>query len=297
MKSNRTDFLSFSAEEFCRCIAIGDKISGEAAYYLIHNRMKGSLEALYCGNNGESVGELDDTLDDFFLYLHGGIDGRKPFATVRTVLCPEALFGWVESTYLNFLNNEKRKGRVRHTPYYNVSEGTSSNDASKATSSDDVSKAPSSLSYEQQIQTIATAIAYCDQTSLPENRFLVFRWLLSQLEPQRSMGNEVVAKSLHISHVAYRVQTHRLKTKLVNDVMYLVAGGTLSLDEEHQAMRDTLSDRFEHLYEELYRWYENSIENHPLRDELLALDRKNGHLHETPCEWPLLSFWKVLFSG
>ena len=53
----------------------GDANSAEAAYYLLRHRLSKRLAKVFDAYGFGLIDDYNDTIDDFFLYLHG-LDGR-----------------------------------------------------------------------------------------------------------------------------------------------------------------------------------------------------------------------------
>ena len=270
MQENIDGFGDLRPEEFADWLSAGDEQAFRAACHLIHIRLKGELRRLYENYDGASaaVGSFDDSLDGFLLWLHGGhAAGKKPFAAVGTLRDRTRFFSWIKACYKRYLLaaiSELRRAAQ--------TQAAAAADASSSVTGQ-----------EARIEAVVTAIAYALQTSDADSRLLLLRWLLSVLDPRRSLGNEAVARALDVSHVAYRVKTHRIKTALQACVASLMRGRRRpSLDEAHLMLRDQLSDGFGPLlYDVLYERYEEALAQHPARERLLALDRQNRRLHES----------------
>lgn len=221
--------------------------SAEAAYYLLKKRLLFVLKHLYEEYGFCLMEEFEDTIDDFFLYLHDGSDPDKeePFSMLEGVNNKKAFFSWVLSTYRIFLLNkskeENRKGIwLEHLRVV-------------------MGEDEKHLSEETMTHFLATAIAYADQVFVPRNRFIFYRMILSFLDHSMAIPQEDMARALEMHPVTYRVCTKRQKDRFLGFILLQETGKLLELDRDHCAMRDTIVSRSEHLYEVLIEYYDQAL--------------------------------------
>lgn len=94
----------------------------------------------------------------------------------------------------------------------------------------------------------------------PRDSFIFLRTLLTLLNKQQALSNEVVAKALGMTDIAYRVTVHRIKGSLMRYRSHLLQGKTLPLDDLHREMFLHIYDDFTHLYPTLFHYYEHIID-------------------------------------
>jgi hypothetical protein len=206
--------------------------------------------------------DFDDIVEDFFLYLREGKDGknRLPYQSLQRIKNKDSFETWLLNTFRNYLNNRAQaEERISFTH-------TSDNVA------DDTKD--SALTDEQKITVSAQLIAYAHQYFYPRGRFIFLRSLLTMLNKQQALPDKEMAAALQMTHLAYRVMQHRLKHHLTWFRHRLLNGEELGLDTEHQMMARQISDDFTHLYPTLLMYYNQTIGNlkcadaiHQLRQE------------------------------
>lgn len=256
------------------CIVNGGEGASEALYYLIKKRLSNVLNHLY-RLHGEGIqDEFDDTIDDFFLYLHDGTGAvlTKPFAILETVKEKKAFFSWLISAYRYFLLNKQRI--ESRTPLVK-----STFDADK------LSDERSSEEYSTTI--LANAIAYADQQMRSRNRFIFYRLMLSFLDHSSSIPQEAMAKALGMHPVTYRVCSKRQKDRFLRYIVDQEAGADLELDEQHCLMRDRIVHCFDQLYELLLEQYDLTLGELPRTKEVLSLRQQYSEGHDSMMHEPL----------
>ena len=255
-----TIFEKCSASAYYDFITSQINQDAEAAYYLLTQRLSSSLRREYELHGFGLSDDFDDTIDDFFLYLYEGDRNEllKPFAMLGSIQQKGAFFGWVVSTYRNFLLKRAREEekRKRLFPYPLLAESHSD-----------------LLSEEAMVTYLATAIAYADQQFTLRNRFVFYRLLLTFLDHDMAIPQEAMAKVLGMHPVTYRVSTKRQKERFLKLINEQEAGRTLPLDERHETMRDKIVKGFTHLYDVLLQFYDVTLNELPLADEIKALRR------------------------
>lgn len=256
---NYTLYKTYSASAFYDAISNKVAHDDEAAYYLLTQRLSGPLRSVYDYHGFGLTDSYDDTIEDFYLYLYEGGSGcgRKPFAMLESIQRKDAFFGWILCTYRNFLlkraREEEKRRSVTSVP---LMESGSNSDP---------------LGEETMRAFLATAIAYADQQFSLRNRFVFYRMLLTVLDHNMALPQEVVAKVLEMNPVTYRVSTKRQKDRFMRFINEQESGKTLDLDDRHCEMRDQILKGFERLYEVLLRYYDRTVQDLPAVEEIEAL--------------------------
>jgi hypothetical protein len=250
--------------------------SAEALYYLLTQRLSRVLQHQY-RMHGEGIQDaFDDTIDDFFLFLHDGIGptASEPFALLQHVREKKAFFSWLISTYRIFLLNKRRN--VTGSPVVKrvgAMEGVADEGEGE----------------ESMTNLLVTAIAYADQELSPRNRFLLYRMLLSLVDAPSAIPQEAMAAALGMHPVTYRVTVKRQKDRLLASIEALERGETLSLDAPHAVLRDRMAHQFDQLRELLLSGYEQALDALPQGDRVVSLRERysvgrEGMMHEErPC--------------
>lgn len=241
-------------------LTLGDASAAEAAYYLLRHRLSKRLAKVFDAYGFGLIDDYNDTIDDFFLYLHG-LDAdllQKPFSILSGIRDRNAFFAWVISTYRIFLLKkakaaEQEKAAASH-PFL-----TSTNIENQE------------LTDEQMTRFIANAIAFADQQFVTLKRFVFYRLLLSFLNHRMAIPQEEMAKALNMNAVTYRVYTKRQKDRFLEWIKLQEAGGTLLLNPQHEAMRDDILSRFNQLYMTLREYYGRTLMDLPKADEVTRL--------------------------
>ena len=71
------DAATYAIPEFVDIILAGDARADEAMYYLLHEKMNGLLRKKFEVYESLLLDEFEDVLEDFFLYLREGKNGRN----------------------------------------------------------------------------------------------------------------------------------------------------------------------------------------------------------------------------
>jgi len=254
--------------DYCEIIATHEEKGSEAAYYLLKRRLSLALKKVYEEHGFGLIEEFDDTIDDFFLYLYDDNPGlgQRPFSILENIRDKNAFFGWVVSTYRIFLLN-KAKDKEREWSVLSIA------------ATDLAEEKP--WTDELMIRFLANAIAFADQQFVSLKRFLFYRMLLSFLDHRQAIPQEEMARALNMNAVTYRVYTKRQKDRFLEFINIQEAGGTLSLNPTHEAMRDMIMSRFNQLYQVLMVYYARVVQELPNATAIAQLRREFSRDKET----------------
>lgn len=225
-------------------------ISDETMYDLLHNHLNQKLKRKFEVFEHQLLDDFDDIVDDFFLYLRDGKSGtnRITYQSLYKIKNPEAFEAWTLSTFRNYLSGRAAKeGKI---VYAQVSVDKIVDDDTAA----------SILTDEQKLSIASNLIAYAHQTLPSRDCFILFRTLLTLLDKKQALPNEAMAKVLGMSDIAYRVTVHRMKCNLAKYRTQLLQGQPLHLDEQHQAMAQSINDDFLNLYPTLSVYHNQLVE-------------------------------------
>ena len=266
------NYENYSASDYYDAVTGVPEQASEAIYHLLKHRLARALRRVFDLHGFGLDDHYDDSIDDFFLYLydHGQ---EQPFAIVETVRAKEAFFGWMVGAYRNFLINKSREEIKRRRMMENLVVT--------------VVEEERPFSDETLMRFITTAIAFADQELTPRKRFIFYRMLLSILNQRLAIPQELVAKTLGMHPVTYRVCVNRMRTRLADDVGCLEKGEELPLDPIHLLMSKRLFKGFDHLYDLLMPYYDAALQALPVALEINALRGSYGHdgilMHEESC--------------
>ena len=237
---------------------LNDRSEGvEAAYYLLKKRLTRALKAVYeVYGFGLSDG-FDDTIEDFFLYLHDSGASHEPFGILESVRNKEAFFAWVLGTYRRFLLNKAKEETRRKELMEHVSMHTGEEERR--------------FPEETLILFLASAIAYADQQFIPRNRFILYRMLLTLLDHHRAIPQESMAHALSMRPVTYRVCNKRQKERFMEFILLQEAGQALELDTGHTLMCERIVEDFNQLYRVLMEYYNQTLNCLPTASMIQSL--------------------------
>ena len=254
---------SYPASTFYDTIISNRKEGAEAAYYLLKCRLTHALKAIY-EVYGFGLGDgYDDTIEDFFLYLHDSsqMHDTRPFGVLGNVRNKEAFFAWVLGTYRRFLLNKAKEEAKRREMLDDI----------RVLSGGEERR----FSEETLILFLATAIAYADQQFVPRNRFILYRMLLTLLDHRRAIPQEAMAQALDMMPVTYRVCNKRQKERFMGFILLQETGHPLELDATHSVMCERIVEGFSQLYTLLLEFYDQTLTGLPTASDIQALRLKS----------------------
>ena len=240
----KENYENYSASDYYDAVAEFPGKASEAVYYLLRQRLSRALGRVYELHGFGLDDHYEDTIDDFFLFLYEH-DGQQPFAILETIREKQAFFGWLVGTYRNFIKGKVKDEIKRRETIENAVVPVEEQDKP--------------FTDETMVRFIATAIAHADQELPADKRFLLYRMLLTFLDPKLAIPQELVAHAMKMHPVTYRVYVNRIRSRLSDDVSRLEAGQKLQLDSTHLLMSNQLFHGFDHLYEILMPYYEASL--------------------------------------
>lgn len=255
------DYDNFSASDYYDAVICVPSRASEAVYYLLKHRLSRALRRVYELHGFGLDDHYEDTIDDFFLYLYDH-EHRQPFAILDTIREKQAFFGWLVGTYRNFLKNKTKDEIKRKEMMENAKVK--------------VGEEEKPFTDETMARYMSLAIAHADQELPPSKRFLLYRMLLTILDPKLAIPQERVAYTMGMHPVTYRVYVNRLRSRLSADVTRLEAGQTLPLDSAHLLMSNQLFHGFDHLYDSLMPHYEAALKALSCTSEINEIRRGYG---------------------
>ncbi|MGX8713015.1 MAG: BT4734/BF3469 family protein [bacterium] len=285
-------FEEMTASDFLDAILAGGERADEAMYYLLHERLNKQLKGKFVVYQHQLMDEFEDVVEDFFLYLREGKDGRSrtPYQSIHRIQKKESFESWMLSTFRNYLT-------VRAAKEDNRTICLSDNQNIPA------SENPNLLTDERKLAIVSHLISFAHQVFYPRSRFIFLRSLLTMLNKQQALPNEEMAKALGMTDISYRVSVHRMKCRLAKYRTLLLQGEQLTLDAPHRQMAQRINDDFGHLYPTLMLYYGQTLDilSHAdavkqLRQEYLAATGTLLHEPELPYSLApsISSFWTRL---
>lgn len=253
MKSEKLKiWAEFSPCEYYDAILKRDDDSAAIAYYLIDKQLRNRLRTTFRNVGAAEYWEFQDTIEDYFLYLHDGSSWvyNKPFYMLESIENKDSLFKWIAITYKNFilrkLDGEVKRKIADETEILTESE----------------------VQDEEKIKNLSTAIAYADQQCVSRSRFVMYRLLLTFLNKSLAVPQEEMAKAVDMQPVTYRVSTKRVKDSILDYIRCLEQGRKLELDVEHRQMYNTIVANFDNLYPTLSMYYNKAISQLPTAEAI-----------------------------
>ncbi|MBQ0073933.1 MAG: hypothetical protein KBT34_07040 [Prevotella sp.] len=238
------NFNNINSSRLLNIILLGDKQSDEAMYYLLHDRLYKKLEDKFNVQSNKNNEDLADVLDDFFLYLREGKgNSAHPYSVLSTIKNKGAFEAWVVSTFRNFLYNKfgKKQYTLVHEQGNVMAEDNNVMDK------------------EELISKASILIAYSHQSLTPRNQFLFLRALLTLLNKGTALPDKDMAEAMGMSHVLYRVTTHRIMQNVAKNKKSIESGVKFNLDSYHTAMAESINNDFDTLYSTLIRYYDSTL--------------------------------------
>ena len=247
-----TPFAGIPVPDFVDLILNHQEQGDEAMYYLLHQRLEHQLRERYESYRRNVFDGFEDVIEDFFLYLREGSDGRNrvPYQSLRRIKSKDAFEKWLLTTFRNYLNN--RSQAEERASFTSFSDSMDDN-------SEESPLTESPLTDEQKLSVCSQLIAYAHQVFHPRGRFIFLRSLLTMLNKQKALPDKEMAAALDMNHLAYRVMQHRMKANLARFRQRLLQGEHLRLDDAHRQMTDHIYDDFTHLYPTLLTYYTQTI--------------------------------------
>lgn len=260
MTQNIEQYNNFSASDYFDAVSLADESSVEAVCYLLQRRLQRALRHVFDLHGFGLSDDFNDTIDDFFLYLYeSGNKDSQPFSAVKGIQNKQAFFGWMVSTYRNFLLNKAKEELKRKALRDHAS-----------TFVDDETE----LSEETMVGYLASAIAFADQKFAPDNRFIFYRSMLTLLDHSRAIPQEEMALAMKLHPVTYRVRCKRQKESFQQFILLQETGRHLDLDRRHELMRLCIAEEFNRLYDLLVGFYNQTLELLPVKSDIRALRLK-----------------------
>ena len=270
--------------------------SDEAMYDLLHNQLNKKLKRKFKVVENQLLDGFEDVVDDFFLYLRDGTNranetNRIKYESLYRIKNPEAFSAFIINTFRYYLSVRAAK-EVK----FACADRSADNIAGDETAS-------SFLTDEQKLVIASNTIAYAHQTLQSRDCFILFRTLLTMLNKNQALPNEVMAKVLCMSDIAYRVTVHRMKNNLAKYRTQLIKGLHLELDEAHQTMAQKINDDFLNLYPTLLVYYDQIVDTLSCADAIKNLrqeyfEETGVMMHEAEAEYSVTVtieyFWNKL---
>ena len=282
-----SDFLDVILASAGSPQAVVGKRADEAMYYLLHERLNGLLRNKFKVYGSQLMDEFEDVIEDFFLYLREGKDGRDPtpYQSLHRIRNKDSFEAWIVSTFRNYLTvRAAAEGQMTTAGLY-VEHVRSSSSRGIPTDTDATS---SIFTDERKLAIASHLIAFAHQVFYPRSRFIFLRSLLTLLNKQQALPNEEMAKALGMTDISYRVSVHRMKCCLAKYRTLLLRGENLTLDDQHRQMAQRIHDDFSHLYPTLMLYYGQTLDTlnradavKRLRQEYLAATGNMFHEAET----------------
>ena len=286
-------FEEITTPEFVDIILAGGKRADEAMYHQLHERLNKQLKGKFEVYQHQLIDDFEDVVEDFFLYLREGKDGRSrtPYQSIHHIQKKESFESWMLSTFRNYLSvRTDKEGQMNFT-------GLSSENVA------DIDEPSPSLNDERKLAIASHLIAFAHQMFYPRSRFIFLRSLLTMLNKQQALPNEEMAKALGMTDISYRVSVHRMKCRLEKYRTLLLQGEHLTLDSSHQQMAQRINDDFEQLYPTLMLYYGQTLDTLDRADAVKQLRQEylvatGTLLHEPGTAYSLApsisSFWNQL---
>jgi len=238
------NFFNQNSIELLDVILQGSKQSDEAMYYILQDRLRNRLQDKFDKLPSKISDDFSDVLNDFFLYLREGNEtARLPYSALHTIRNKASFETWIVSTFWNFLNKQYRK---KQQELMNVDD-VILNDGSEH------------IEKEELISKASILIAYSHQSLPPRSQFLLLRTLLTLLDKDNALPDKEMAEAMGMSHILYRVTTHRIMKNVRKLMKRIESGDTPDLDNYHANMAASINKDFDTLYATLMRYYSSTL--------------------------------------
>ena len=266
--SKTKKFQEISTPDMLPVILRQTKRSDEALYYLLTQRFRTNLLSIYI-NYKDCLDDLfEDTLNDFYIYLHDhghtDADGNVYYKPLRCIRNQHVFKYWLLNTYRFYINN-RLKVTIMTPLYENLPEDSFGNQDSVE-------------DWESKVWQMSELIAYTYYQLNPINRFIFVRSLLRILNKKLCIKNEAMAKTIGMSYINYRVHQahswHRLRRYRNN----LLHGARLQLDEKMLEMARHIYSRYGILLNCIRFYYVQALRSLPSQDAITVLLHKHADL-------------------
>ena len=99
------DAVTYAIPDFVDILLAGGERADEAMYYLLHERLNKQLKGKFEVYQHQLMDDFEDVVEDFFLYLREGKDGRSrtPYQSIHRIQKKESFDSWMISTFRNYL--------------------------------------------------------------------------------------------------------------------------------------------------------------------------------------------------
>ena len=244
------------------------KRSDEALYYLLTQRLRTNLVSIYNKYKDGLDDLFEDTLNEFFIYLHdhghNDADGNVYYKPLRHIRNQIIFRYWLLNTYRFYLNN-KLKVTIMTPLYDNFTEDTLEN-------------LDSVKDWENKVWQMSELIAYTYYHLNPINRFIFVRSLLRIMNKKLCIQNKLMAQTLGMSYLNYRVHQAHSWQRLRHFRNNLLHGARLHLDEKMQEMARHIYSRYGILFNCIRYYYVQSLKSLPYQDVITVLLHKHADL-------------------
>ncbi len=231
----------------------------ETIHHMLTVTLREQLLGIFNSTAKSPILTFQDSLDDFLLFLYYGPAymqeaGLRPFSLLLRVEHSSSLYQWVKSAYRIRLRQTAVSGRRTLTE-----------------PDDSISLEVTS---EDERHELCNAMAICISESGNIGRFIILRWLLTVLEPDRAIRQEPMAKAAGISHANYRVSTKRQKDRLKQTLKKVRTSVSHKQDRPASELYEDLYTNFDCLYDCLLRHYDMCIAGLPQADRITELRKR-----------------------
>ena len=204
--------------ELLAIILKGTKRSDEALYYLLNKRLKRLLKSEYMKYTDAIDDTFEDTINEYYLYLHdygrNEADSKPCYPPLIRIKESQHFASWIIRTYRFFLTGMAK--RMMITPLYDNLPIEQPTDSVKY--------------WERRIWDMSVLIIYAYQNLTLLSRFIFFRSMLKVMDKKRCIPDQLMAQTLGISYINYRVHKHHAWQKVRNSRKRMLEGERIKLD-------------------------------------------------------------------